>query len=97
MEGMQQMKIVPTSIEEQINRIDPWRRRWIGISFGVLAAGSAFRVFWMLFVSLAYGWLGGSLVFSIGFWAVIGVVGAIAAVAFLTPSVRRAEHDRTDS
>jgi hypothetical protein len=97
MEGMQQMKIVPTSIEEQINRIDPWRRRWIGISFGVLAAGSAFRVFWMLFVSLTYGWLGGSLVFSIVFWAVIGVVGAIAAVAFLTPSVRRAEHDRTDS
>jgi hypothetical protein len=94
---MQHMNIIPTSIEEQINRIDPWRRRWIGISFGVLAAGSAFRVFWMLFVSLAYGWLGGSLVFSIVFWVVIGVVGAIAAVAFLKPSVRRPEPDRTDS
>jgi hypothetical protein len=97
MEGMQHMNIVPTSIEEQINRIDPWRRRWIGISFGVLAAGSAFRVFWMVFVSLTYGWLGGSLVFSIVFWAVIGALGAIAAVAFLKPAVRRPEHDRTDS
>jgi membrane protein implicated in regulation of membrane protease activity len=91
------MKIVPNGIEEHIDRIDPLRRRWIGISFGVLAAGSAFRVFWMIFASLAYGFLGGSLVFSIVFWVVIGLIGVVAAVAFLKPSVRRPEHDRTDS
>jgi hypothetical protein len=93
---MQHMKIVPASIEEQINRVDPQRSRIIGISFAVLAAGSAFRLFWLLYVSLSFGWVAGSLIFSFAFWAVIGVVAAIAAVGFLERAKRPASN-REDS
>jgi len=93
---MQHMKIVPASIEERINRVDPQRSRIIGISFAVLAAGSAFRLFWLLYVSLSFGWVAGSLIFSFVFWAVIGVVAAIAAVGFLERAKRPAAN-REDS
>jgi hypothetical protein len=93
---MQHMKIVPASIEEQINRVDPQRSRIIGISFAVLAAGSAFRLFWLLYVSLSFGWVAGSLIFSFVFSAVIGVVAAIAAVGFLERAKRPASN-RDDS
>jgi hypothetical protein len=89
---MQHMKIVPASIEEQINRVDPQRSRIIGISFAVLAAGSAFRLFWLLYVSLSFGWGAGALIFSFVFWAVIGVVAAIAAVGFLERARRPASN-----
>jgi hypothetical protein len=87
---MQQMTIVPASIEEQINRVDPQRSRLIGISFAVLAAGSAFKLFWTLYVALTFGWIVGSLIFSFVFWAVIGVLAAVAAFAFLTHAKRPA-------
>jgi hypothetical protein len=93
---MQHMKIVPASIEEQINRVDPQRSRIIGISFAVLAAGSAFRLFSLLYVSLSFGRVAGSLIFSFVFWAVIGVVAAIAAVGFLERAKRPASN-REDS
>jgi len=93
---MQHMKIVPASIEEQINRVDPQRSRIIGISFAVLAAGSVFRLFWLLYVSLSFGRVAGSLIFSFVFWAVIGVVAAIAAVGFLERAKRPASN-REDS
>ena len=90
------MKIVPTNIEEQLNRVDPQHSRIIGISFAVLAAGSAFRLFWLLYVSLSFSWVAGSLILSFAFWAVIGAVAAIAAVAFLTRAKRPAS-DRGES
>ena len=86
------MKIVPAGIQEHINRVDPQRSRIIGISFAVLAAVSAFRLFWLLNVSLSFGWVAGSLVFSFVFWAVSGVVAAIAAVGFLERAKRPASH-----
>jgi hypothetical protein len=90
------MKIVPTSIQEQFDRVDPQRSRIIGITFAVLAAGSAFRLFWLLYVSLTFGWIVGSLIFSFVFWAVIGVVATIAAVGFLERAKRPAS-DRGES
>jgi hypothetical protein len=42
------MNIVPTSIQEQINRVDRQRSLYIGISTGLLAVWSLFRVIWML-------------------------------------------------
>jgi hypothetical protein len=85
------MKIVPAGIEEQLNRVDPQRSRFIGIGFAVLAAISVFRLFWLLYVAVSFGWAAGALIFSFVFWALIGVVEAIAAVAFLDRARRPAE------
>jgi hypothetical protein len=81
------MKIVPTRIEEQINRVDPTRSRVIGIASAVVALWCAYRLFWLLYVATTFagvGWSPVSLVFPFVLWGVIGVVAAIAAVGFLT-------------
>ena len=78
------MKIVPTSIEEQINRVDRQRSLYIGISAGALALWSAFRLIWTLYVGMMFGWFFGSMVFPFVLWGVIGTVAAVAAVGFLT-------------
>jgi inner membrane protein involved in colicin E2 resistance len=78
------MKILPTSIEEQIDRVDRNRSLIIGISTGLLAFWCIYRVLWSIYLSLTYDFLFGSLVFSIVLWGVIGVVAAIAATGFLT-------------
>lgn len=46
------MKIVPTSIEEQINRVDRQRSLYIGISAAALAIWSVFRLIWALFIGM---------------------------------------------
>ena len=78
------MKLVPASIEEKVSRVDRQPSLAIGISAGLLAFWSLYRVFWSLYLSLTYDFLFGSLVFSIVLWGVIGVVAAITAIAFLT-------------
>ena len=78
------MKIVPTGIEAQINRVDRQRSLYIGIGAGLLAAWSLFRLFWVLYISMTFGWFLGSMVFSVVLWGVIGTVTGIAAVGFLT-------------
>lgn len=90
------MLIVPAGIQEHIDRVDPQRSRTVGIGFAVLAAVSAFRLFWLLYVSLSFGWVAGALVFPFVFWAVIGVVAAIAAVGFLERAKRPASHREED-
>jgi len=78
------MKIVPTGIEEQINRVDRQRSLYIGISAGALAVWSVFRLIWTLYIGMTFGWLLGSMVFQFVLWGVIGTVAAVAAVGFLT-------------
>ena len=78
------MNIVPTRIEEQINRVDRQRSLYIGISAGALALWSAFRLIWTLYVGMTFGWFFGSMVFPFVLWGVIGTVAAVAAVGFLT-------------
>ena len=78
------MKIVPTSIEEQINRVDRQRSLYIGIAAAVIAAWSVFRLLWVLYIGLTFGWFLGSMVFSVVLWGVIGAVAGVAAVGFLT-------------
>jgi hypothetical protein len=79
------MKIVPTSIEEQINRVDRQRSLYIGISTGLLAVWSLYRVFWALYLSMTFGsFIGGALIFQIVLWGVIGVAAGVAAAGFLT-------------
>jgi inner membrane protein involved in colicin E2 resistance len=78
------MKIVPTSIEQQINRVDRTRSLAIGISCGFLALWSIYRVVWSLYLAMTYNFLFGSMVFQIVLWGVIGAVATVAATGFLT-------------
>ncbi|OCB28095.1 hypothetical protein A5674_17320 [Mycobacterium malmoense] len=77
------MKIVPASIEEQINRVDRQRSLYIGLSAGAVALWSAFRLIWALYIGMTFGWLFGSMVFQLVLWGVIGAVAAVAAFGFL--------------
>lgn len=78
------MKLVPTSIEEQINRVDRQRSLYFGISAGLVAAWSAFRLIWVLYLGMTFGWFFGAMAFQLVLWGVIGAVAGIAAVGFLT-------------
>jgi hypothetical protein len=78
------MKIVPTAVEQQVNRVDRQPSLAIGISAGLVALWSFYRVLWSLYLSVSYNFLFGSLVFGVVFWGVIGAVATIAAIAFLT-------------
>ncbi len=78
------MKIVPTAIEQQINRVDRQPSLAIGISCGLLAFWSLYRVLWSLYLAMTYNFLFGTLVFQIVLWGAIGAAAAIAAAGFLT-------------
>lgn len=78
------MKIVPASIEDQINRVDRQHSLYIGLSTGAVALWSAYRLIWALYIGMTFGWLFGSMVFQLVLWGVIGAVSALAAFAFLT-------------
>lgn len=78
------MKIVPTNIERQISRVDRPHSLLIGISSGLLAFWSIYRVIWSLYLAMTYNFLFGSLAFGIVLWGVIGAAAAIAATGFLT-------------
>ena len=81
------MKIVPTSIEQQINRVDRNQSLAIGIASGVTALWCAYRLIWLFYTAVTFssvGWSPVSLVFPLVLWGVIGVVAAVAAVGFLT-------------
>jgi hypothetical protein len=83
------MKILPPSIEEHIDRVDRSRSLIIGISAGLVAFWCIYRVLWSIYLSVAFDFLFGSLVFSIVLWGAIGVVAAIAATGFLTRYAKR--------
>jgi inner membrane protein involved in colicin E2 resistance len=83
------MKILPGSLEEQIDRVDRNRSLIIGISAGLTAVWCLYRVLWSIYLSLSYDFLFGSLVFSIVLWGVIGVVAGVAAFGFLTRYAKR--------
>jgi len=89
--GKTAMKIVPTRIEEQINRVDRTRSLAIGITTGLTALWCAYRLIWVLYTAITFssvGWSPISLVFPLVLWGVIGVVAAIAAIGFLTRYAR---------
>ena len=53
------MKIVPTRIEDQINRVDPTRSRVIGIAAAITAAWCAYRLLWLVYLAAtisSVGW-----------------------------------------
>jgi len=81
------MRIVPTRMGEQINRVDRTTSLGIGIASGITALWCVYRLIWLLYAAVTFssvGWSPVSLVFPFVLWAVIGVAAAITAVGFLT-------------
>lgn len=81
------MKIVPTSIEERINKVDRTPSLIIGICSAILALWCVYDVFWAIYAATvlsSVGYSPVSAIFSIVFWGVIGVIAVISAVGFLT-------------
>ena len=80
------MKIVPTLVEEYVNRVPRQYRTWTGIGWAILAASCAIRVLFLISSSImlaSVGWSPVSLIFGFVLWGVIGVVAVIGAIAFL--------------
>jgi hypothetical protein len=80
------MNIVPTRIEEQVNRVDRNYSLYIGISSAVTALFCLYRVLWTIYAATVLSSVGVSavsLVFPLVLWGVIGVVAAVSATAFL--------------
>jgi predicted peptidase len=80
------MTIIPARLQEQVNRIDRTRSLWIGVSTGVTALWSLYRVFWLFYAATALssvGYTGISLVFPLVLWSAIAVVAGLVSVAFL--------------
>jgi hypothetical protein len=80
------MNIVPTAVQEHINRIDRTRSLAIGIATGVTALWSIYRVFWLFYTAAtlsSFGISGFSLVFPLILWGAIAIVAGVVSVAFL--------------
>ncbi|AEV76759.1 hypothetical protein MycrhN_6302 [Mycolicibacterium rhodesiae NBB3] len=80
------MNIVPTRIQEQIGRVDRNYALYIGISAGITALWSIYRVFWLVYTAATFssvGWSPVSLVFPLVFWAVVAVGTGLVSAAFL--------------
>ena len=77
------MKLVPAALEQHVNRVDRQRALIIGISTGLVAFWSVYRVLWSVYLSLTYDFVFGSLVFPIVLWGVIGVAAGLTSAAFI--------------
>ncbi|KAA0108318.1 hypothetical protein [Mycolicibacterium sp. P1-5] len=78
------MKLLPAPIAAQIDRIDRQHSLYIGISTGLLAFWSIYRVLWSIYLAVTYNFIFGSLVFPIVLWAVTGVAAAVVSLGFVT-------------
>jgi hypothetical protein len=86
------MKIVPTHVEEQINRVDRTPSLVIGITSAVVALWCLYRLLWTLYIAMtlsSIGWSPVSLIFPFVLWGVIGVAAVISAAGFLTRYAKR--------
>ncbi|KZS69859.1 hypothetical protein A4G29_01070 [Mycobacterium kansasii] len=87
------MNIIPAGIAEKINRVDRQPSLAIGISLALLAAWSFYRVIWLLYLSMTFGWFMGSVAFQFVLWTVTGAVAAVAAAGFLIRYFRGPDAD----
>ncbi len=81
------MKIVPTRLAEQINRVDRKTALGIGIASGLTALWCVYRLIWLFYTAVtlsSVGWSPVALVLPFVLWGVIGVGAAVAAIGFLT-------------
>jgi hypothetical protein len=80
------MSIIPDRVQEQVSRVDRTRSLWIGISAGITALWSLYRVFWLFYAATALssvGYTGLSLVFPLVLWSAIAVVAGSVSAVFL--------------
>ena len=78
------MNIVPTRIQDQINRVDRSRSLLYGIFGAITALLSAYNLFWLLYAAMVFSSLGITAIFSFVWWIAIGALGAWTAFAYLT-------------
>jgi hypothetical protein len=88
------MKIVPTRLEEQINRVDRTTALGIGIASGLTALWCVYRLVWLFYTAVTFssvGWSPVSLVFPLVLWGAIGVASGVVALGFLTRYAKQTE------
>jgi len=87
------MNIVPTQIQEQISRVDRTYALVIGISAGMTALWSVYRVFWLVYTAATFssvGWSPISLIFPLAFWGLVTVGTGFVSAAFLLRYAKQA-------
>ncbi len=80
------MNIVPTRIQESVNRVDRTRSLVMGILTGVAAFFAFWKIFWLIFAAATlsnFGYSGFWLVLSLVWWGAIAALGVFWSVAFL--------------
>jgi hypothetical protein len=86
------MKIVPTRVEQQINRVDRTPSLIIGIICAVIAAWCLLNLVQLISVLMMFssvGWFFGSLVPQFLLYGILGAAAAIGATGFLTRYAKR--------
>ena len=86
------MNIVPSRIQDQVNRTDRTRSLVIGIAAGVTAVWSLYRVFWLFYATSVLSGVGlssATLIFSTLLWGAVGIAASVVSAAFL---IRYAKH-----
>jgi hypothetical protein len=86
------MKIVPTRVEQQIDRVDRTPSLVIGIICAVIAAWCLITVLQLISVLMMFesiGWFFGSLLPQFLLYGVVGGVAVIGATGFLTRYAKR--------
>lgn len=80
------MNIIPTRVQEQVDRVERTPSLVLGIFAGMTALWSLYRVFWLLYsasVLSGVGFSAASLIFSAVIWVAVGVGAGVVSAAFL--------------
>ncbi|OBK71220.1 hypothetical protein [Mycobacterium sp. 1274761.0] len=80
------MSIIPSRIQDQVSRVDRTRSLVIGISAGLTALWSLYRVFWLIYAATVLSSVGGSgisLVFPLVLWGAVAVAAGTVSAVFL--------------
>ena len=80
------MNIVPARLQEQIDRVEPTPSLAIGISAGLTALWSIYRLLWLIYSATVLSGVGispASLVLPFVMWTAVGLGAAFVSFIFL--------------
>ncbi len=80
------MNIVPTRIQESVNRVDRTHSLVMGILTGLAAFFAFWKIFWLIFATATlsnFGYSGFWVILSLVWWGAIAALGVFWSVAFL--------------
>jgi predicted peptidase len=80
------MNSILTRVQEQTSRVDRTRSLVIGISAGLTALWSIYRIFWLFYAAAtlsSFGYSGISLFFPLVLWGAVAIVTGLVSAAFL--------------